>query len=557
MGIFVVAALAIIGGFFALGVLSSTDTAAIEATTTTSTTIEEVSPPVDLENFSVSQIATGDPLQWSRDATYDGLYPLNLAQYGGVLYVAASPSPSWEAEGDGLTVIRSEDGLAWEDLGVVLDGGGAIGMVQSTPHGLVMGETALDGSALRLWLSEDGETWTPHQVPVEPESEYDRAYLTTVGGNDEVLVVAADIGLDVAKLIEDRLGVEVDLTRGYGADRAEDGEVTITVYGPLGTTVLVTTGSELGLTEEQQVSIVSDFESPSQETMQIWALDGTEWRSGVIEGLSWLERIGEGPEGELVAFGYSTSGPAMWSSTDGAEWEKDPTGSNVSWITPWGAEMVGIRDSSPTPEVVVLTGDQTWESTGLGEHFPEQIGWWPASFAAGDGGIALLVQGEPTASITREESNPTVLTDENGAILTIDFNSGVTELDTGADIHKWSMYSGIPPDGIDVGLADQIVVFLDEETGEPLADFSFEELEEAEAAYWLGATANSGVRAFAFSPDASTWTIQDANGLFGADRAVQRLLVTTDRVIAVATPYDNMFRRGGEPGFEIWSAPIP
>lgn len=125
--LFAVAALAIVAGFVALGSLSPSEQVAVDTTTTT-TTIPEVEAPIDLENFSVSQIATGPPLEWERMTGSTRGYPITVTEHEGTFHLFASaraptapPGLNWLGSSDqgpaGLVTWRSENGENWERMG--------------------------------------------------------------------------------------------------------------------------------------------------------------------------------------------------------------------------------------------------------------------------------------------------------------------------------------------------------------------------------------------------------------------------------------------------------
>ncbi|HEU4894425.1 MAG TPA: hypothetical protein VFT85_01205, partial [Acidimicrobiia bacterium] len=63
--------------------------------------------------------------------------------------------------------------------------------------------------------------------------------------------------------------------------------------------------------------------------------------------------------------------------------------------------------------------------------------------------------------------------------------------------------------------------------------------------------------ALVFTPDGETWVIQDLADSIGPEAAVTSFMVGTDQLLAVVLPQGDWYYPTVDPGFEIWTAPLP
>ena len=553
----IIALVALVGGALAIGALTTPDPepdAVVAPTSTTSTTIEELERPLDLENFSVDQIAIGEPLEWERAAGIDDLYARQLVIHEGIVYLFGSTRELW-APGPSSTVVwRSVNGRDWESLGTVLETEHWLGQVSSTPQGLIAAEAGPSG--MTLWRSDDAINWEMEVVPVRDDSDYTVVFPTAVAATSDELVVTSQTQTNIDHLLNQRIldmGVDVDLTKfGWGYDQI-DGETQFVVYGPLGLHLLEVTADELGLTEEEVESVTV---GSAETDLSVWVrLEDSGWQKGIIGETGWVETL-TFYGSRLFADGYGASGRETLVSDDGGlNWEQlegDPA--RPIGVVRWGDGFVGMHQGGLV-DIAISEDGLNWERANLDEHFPNQIGWAPSALSAGFGGIALTAGGWSYAEgPTTPDPVPTLLTRDD-VTLSLDHALGQIELAVAGEVHKWRLYSDQSQDGIEVDLETHEVDFHDRATGELLASFTIEELMEAERSYGASLDMQESFQAFVFSPDGQRWTIQDVEEEFGDGIRVMSLAVTIDAVVALVGSWNNLY--GNEPGLEIWTAPVP
>ncbi|HEU4895218.1 MAG TPA: hypothetical protein VFT85_05235, partial [Acidimicrobiia bacterium] len=114
-----VAALVVAAGFAVLGSLSPAEEIAVETTTTIAptTTTSVIEAPIDLENFDVGQIVTGEPLDLTLAATIEAGYPLALVEQDDGFYAFVTTTSEWIASRGGLLAWHSVEGADWAPLG--------------------------------------------------------------------------------------------------------------------------------------------------------------------------------------------------------------------------------------------------------------------------------------------------------------------------------------------------------------------------------------------------------------------------------------------------------
>ena len=564
--LFVAAALAIAIGFGVLGVMTAPDPEAIEAlnstttsTSTTSTTIAEIEPPLDLDNFTVGQITTGEQFVWERVRGFADWFPHSLIEHDGHLYVFGTNGSPWSDDPGVLRGWRSPNGIDWEPLGTVVDGQIGLGLMASTPQGLVAFEID-QGDRVGIWQSSDGLAWSRSEIVVaDEEGEPLTIWPMAIGGTSDLLMVATETQLDVQRIIEERMGengFDVDLLSNYGwtPDWTADG-LQIVLHGPLGLVGMAISGDELRLTDQEESLVANGYGGSAQTRLWVTS-DGSKWVDRPVEASAWIQSIVPAPDGGVLAFGYGSSGDSAWYSPDGTEWTPRPRTGGPQTATAWRDGLVGVNSDGSRPEVLTSDDGATWEETHLDEHFPLPIGWYSWGLAAGDAGVALMVNGWRHTAAPSPPREDVELT-RDGVTLALDMNSGAIMIESGDVVHSWTMWSSTEQDGIEVDLESQTVTFHDTTSGDPLTSFTFEELNNAEMEYW---NAQSGGdtehRVFAFTPDGENWTIQDMELAVGLDRPVQQLAVIGDRVVALVQN-SGFIGQPSEAGFEIWAAEIP
>lgn len=550
--LFVGAALVVAVGFAALGALTSSDDQqlAIETTTTTittSTTIGEILPPIDLNDFTVEQLETGPPLQWSRVASIDTGYPIGLTEHRGEVYLFATAVPEFGDQPAGLSAWRWRDGSQWESLGEVIGDDYHVSMVASTDRGLVAAGTAADGSSLVVWISPDGERWTETEFTDEDEHYSSRHHPMAIGASGDLLVVAAGSDIDRQMLLEERLqaaGIELDLTHLHWSTtwRGEEGH-RLTIDGPLGMAAVEVGLETLDLTEEETRWIDEGYQPTP--AVSIWANQGgtDEWNLTSIDGVEWVESIVTRPDGALTLIGWGPAGRLSQQTHDGLTWTGfDPEREPIQ-IQSWGDRYVGVDENARRPELVVSDDGFSWEPVGLAERFPLPLHWSVAALGSGDDGLAMSVVGYDTRATITDRPATSITTDE-GYRLTLDLESRVMELTTDAATHSWEIYGAETPEGVELDPFERIVTLSDPKSGAVLAELGFEELMRAEHAYYMERFQSDEHKALVFTEDGSQWTVQSSAGVIGADTWIHLLEVASDHVFAASE-------------FELWVAEIP
>jgi hypothetical protein len=551
-GVLFLAAVGVLVGGLIFGSLTTPEPAAIEETSS-STTTAPLEKPVDLENFTIEQIAVGEPLAWSKETAFGGSYLNSVVEHRGWTYLFGSTYSWWEGKGGALDAWRSDDGVTWESLGRVIDEPHQILSVVATERGLMGLEVGQAGQPTRLWLSDDGIGWTSNDLPAVDTDPHVTAWPMAVGATDRLVVVAVSAQYDPSRLFEERLaeqlGSTVDLSdMGVDWDLSSNG-VRFTVWGPLGFPLYEATATEIGMSDEEIERIRTGM-TPESTVRLLANSDDTGWQVADIDA-EWIESITAAPDGALVVLGHGAYGPRTWRSYDGLRWEETGPADGPSQVTPWGDRLIGVADNG-RPETMVSVDGETWEGTHLVDHFPLGLGWWPSVLAAGSGGVALTVEAWLESPTIVEPLEPTTV-ERDGHTFTIDPEKGEIRLDREKDTPLiWRQYS----DWLVADLSGPSLTLMDPDTGDALATFGLDELREIEETYWSVGPGTDPHRhvAFAFSPDAERWTIQDITADLGESARISNLEVTEDLVIAVVVTYDGL---RGEPGFEIWTAPIP
>lgn len=556
---FLIAVVVLGCGALLFAVLTTPDQ--IQAIDETTTTTRPLPPPtrptlVNVENFDVTQIETGTQLRWTPAGQFEDFYPFDLVRHDGFIYLLASTATLWDPSSGGMAVWRSTDGTDWVTIGEVLDPSHKITSVGATAQGLVAIESAEEG--LVVWRSSNGEIWAPETIASEAVSG-SRAFATSVGGNDRLLVVYGYLQFDPTEMLEERIeatyGVSVDLTEyGYSPNFGPE-DMTITIHGPLGLPVLTASADDMGLSEDERSTL--QHGNIDEESL-VWASwDGGEWAQSQIEGLGWVNSIAARDDGSLVAVGWGNTGANIWVSYDGIIWEEERVHPEPSTIERWGDRFVG-PDSIGDASILTSVDGIEWEETGVEQHLPRPIGWSIGPMAASERGIAAYAGGWHHVALSDDDfADPPVLTDGDLAV-TIDFQSGRLDVAFGEDTRDISLWGASVPDGLEVDLARELVVFSDPQTGEEWGSLTFGELRDAEANYWPHYRDANPLPVFLYSADGETWNLQGLEDELGVDSPyVATMEMTEDGRVVIVVQTEPFAGPDGEPGFGIWAADLP
>lgn len=568
VGIFIGAVTAFVVGFVSLGTLSSPDTAGVEETTTT-ITIGEVEPPVDSDDFTVDQIARGDPFEWKEVIFLEDAHPIALFDHEGSIYLFATTRPSFDGfDEGGLRGWRTAEGGSWQPLGQMIPDDHVITHVSSTEQGIVALEWRGDGAEFAVWRSDDGIDWSVEEVSTAGLDPSFGVAPTAAGGSEALLVVTGRQGVNInARLREElrsREGADFDVPgASWGVEVAGD-EVRFAFYGPFRFPLAEITAEDLDLDPDEVQAIVDNHQGRNPTT-PVWSKsEDAGWQQSEILGAFSIEAITTTQDGDVVALGHGRSGFTTWSSSDGVNWEATEAPQGPSRIDQWQGRLVGPSDTGGI--AVVVAGDQgSWEEMGPGEHFPNDLDWTINATGAGAGGVAVMITGWDGNVGAATDDRPELTRDE--ATLTLNQSSGSYSLEIpDGSTHTWSMDGSSAPEGFVVDLANGAIDFHHPDTGEFLASFPIEDIARTLDSYRRGQSISASHLAFAFTSDGSEWTIQDLLEtcphlgwcrVFGGDILVSHLEVTGSHVVAVAISNTGPYNPDLAPGFVVWSAQIP
>jgi hypothetical protein len=544
------AALVLVG--FALAVAASlvigdlTDPGIIGAETTTTSTIAEVRPPLDPEDFSVAAIETGRALAWEPVLETQEVWPVGLVEHESRLYLFAThlAASSRPTRGGGLTGWVSENGAEWKSLGELIDRRYVVNNVVSTSKGLVALGADPDGGAV-IWIAESGLEWRPNELPVSASSPPTQTWLSHAAATDDRLVVMGNDRIDPGAILQHYLPEEIP---GEHLDRYGVGWLgppgAIVVYGPLGLIADVFTAEDLGVTAEELSRILGTNDEPSTH---VWTTgDGVAWEETVLEVWG-VQDLFPGSDGSLSAAVWGHSGVELWSSGDGLAWEAVMGPTSVEAVSRWGDSLVGIRYMGAVPDLVLSADGIRWESMGLEDLFPEPrevpgLQWNFDSLATGEAGVALVAVGweEPMGSWVYE---PVVIA-KDGHTLTVDEASGSLVLDHGVEEHRWTIHSPSTQDDIAVDLAAETITITHPDSREVLLTLSFEEIDRASALRSATQQTDGAHKAFVFTADGETWAVEDFSKKVGQGRRVTDVDVTESAVLVLT-------------GSDRWWGPFP
>jgi hypothetical protein len=520
------------------------------STSTPSTIPRSTTSTFDLESFTMADIALGEPLQWGQVMAIDDGYPLSLTEHAGSWFLFSN-----ESDG-GLRAWRSGTGVDWEPLGQVIgvehtfDTG-----VVSDGNELMALATGENRSGSVLWRSDDGTDWHMTQIELVSGDGSTEVFPHAIGGNGEIYLISGSGGSTpdpVYERLAAAVGDLVDLDDyGWSTDVVGE-EITFIVYGPLGIPLVTMSADEVGLTSPEREQIIRDY-SGVRQTAHMWrSTDGVAWEETEIEEVEWIDSIASTPDGRLLAFGYQPfSGARIYRSPDGIDWEISSDVLQPYSVQKWGDLLVGIG-GGVEPSVMVSADADLWEDIRPADVFPRSISWQMDVLGAGPGGIAAQVTGWADGPMP-DPGEPVILVADNGYELSLDFNAAIRLTSPDGEDQVWST-TGLTEKHAHADLATGEMVFTNQETGEEVARFDLEELMAAENEYWSNQDSGPTYNALVFTPDGSSWTIQDLQEV-AVDSYLQWLEVTNEHVVAVKVA--DAFDPDSDGGFEVWAAEIP
>jgi hypothetical protein len=501
----------------------------------------------------------GEPLQWRKSLTLGGLLPMSLVDHEGILYLfgTASHPDSPQGPGDLRGWMSRDGGDTWEWMGTVVPSPHSIRAVVSTPSGLVALSSQDGGVAPRVMISPDGVDWSVSELPIDqPMPDWSSIWLQAAGGTGSLLVVFGRTDFDVGNLVADVLPEQLRSKDGrvpYGLGISSP-PLRVTVKAPLGITVFSASAEDLGLSDEQAAAILSGgHDGPST----VWASrdGGASWTRSEIEAVH-VSHVGEAPDGDLLVVGWLGSGDAaIWTSSDGVGWERQPTPRGAYLVLPWRDALIGFWSSPTGTRLVRSTGGAAWESLAVDRLLPTG-GYWAfgGAMGVGDAGVAVTASGfsNPEPAVGEK-----FVLEKDEYTLTVDDTTGVLVLTRGDAVvlRVGTLGDQVIPDVV-ADFQAGTITFLDPATGEGLVTLTFEEIEVAQSRAFMGGEYER--QAIVFSTDGVTWSVQDTAEIVG-EGVVRILHVADDRVIAVVAKGRLWWSPAGSSvtDTEIWLAPVP
>jgi hypothetical protein len=333
------------------------------------------------------------------------------------------------------------------------------------------------------------------------------------------------------------------------------GQPTFTIHGPLGIELAEIPLEDLDLTEEERELAVQGYQGNPESA--IWAsTDGSRWQRSTVEGVDWVQAIFSSDTRGFVLLGSGSTGPRVFASDDGLTWETIDTSGGVPWnVHEWGERLVGARDMS-VPELMTSEDGENWVSVGLADQFPTAVQWSTYPTAAGPGGVALVASGFAAGPQTDAPEPVTFLSDK-GHTVSLDPSNGRLAVEAEELSQTWQIYGTTQGDGLLLDTEAETIELLDTESGISFGRVTFDEVQQAEEDFYRAQYGGDQHRALVFTPDTETWVIQDLADSIGPEAAITNLLVGSDRLVAVVLPEGDWYYPAVDPGFEIWTAPLP
>lgn len=428
----------------------------------------------------------------------------------------------------------------------MIDADSRIGVVVSTPIGLVAGGNGPDGEP-KAWISADGREWTEGELPTTgmESTPYATVPVRAAASDGVVVLFDAPFGnvsaLAVTEALAEHMGSDEGLTYGWSWDVSAQLEARFVVDGPLGLTAVEISAADLGLSDAEVRSLVEP-ETENRMTTAWASADGRTWSTSRFENW-WPESVAVIGD-QLVAAGYGENEMEILVSADGTTWQ--PAGGPTFDVFPmasWGDGMIRVRQVD-TLTVEYSTDLESWESLGVESLFPPVLNWHVFPIVSGDAGVAAIVNGFADPPFRLEEPQPLVL-ERNGYTLTL--TGSRIELSDGELDLAWPRHREQVAENVEIDFRERVMTFLHPDRGDPLVAFTFDELDQA-VAEWEAGGYQFGPqhRALLFSPDGEEWSLSDLSPVLGDDGWMSEMLVTDSHLIAVLArpPYEG--------GFEVW-----
>ena len=538
--------------------------------------------PAHPDKPTPEELSTGPVLQWTEiDSGFVDLYGLESVGDGRVL------ARRWRYPATAEQVVVTTNGVDWID--VPMPPGIAPQLVDiSSDRWVITGQGgasdasgeagSVPASLDRAFFSDDeGATWTELALNLPPDParaspyvvEESRVAEVLVSGNNIVLVVVRDTGLELSALLEGRdlvpegrsvVGWSTTRLKSIVFDLAESLQPgdsdppRLIVYGAGGGGVaggawgppiesISLTYDEMGLTDEERAVL----DDPGYGRVLLLAGDGPAMEAVV-------EYEGRPGAGLVTAEGFvlriSGPGGAVVTSPDGRLWSKLP--SSEFWPTASGVVAGGTIWDATTDYLGALRTLTIWRGRFGEAAMPVATfeGLQSAGrLAAGPAGVVATAHPAPDDAGSEATALPEGRIAKDGYELRYsEPEGGVTLWDLEADAAVYvfgpeDRQGDQPPEGVressDGG--EFAIVFEDPDTGADLVTFTYEDLAPVFEATPDSDTASVDLEGFempetwvGWSADGSAWGWQTMADAFGIDNASvwAQLAVGGDFVIA-------------------------
>jgi len=526
--------LALVAVTFALGQATSPPEEIVAGSTSTTEIAPVVEPTttttIDIETFSADDVATGDRFFWINAPPSGRVWPIDLIEHDGLVYLFGSEEVTTSRSGRGAIAWISSDGVQWQRVGVVIPENSTVRKVVSTEWGLLaLGQNSL--GAPMVWTSTDGKTFKSSSLPVAetvPGTSFELN--DAVVSDGRLLVVGVQVpdrtSEVLAALQESLVGTDADSVR-LGFDlRGDVDEAIVNVHGPLGLHAFSLRMVELGLDDDLEAVLVG----PDPPVRQfIWSTDdGVAWQVTEV-GASIVQELWRRPNGDLVAYGDGGRESTILTSTDGRNWESHARSSRawtfeISAMATWRETLIG---GGLGEDLFVTSDGLSWERLGTGALLPDSINWRMGPVGTGEAGLAAMAQ---ALRANNQPAFTPVVIEVGDATLTLDLEDARLLVDRpGYERLEVFLWTENNRGHFEVDFLQKAVTFIDPPSGDVLAKVGFTTLEKAESSAFI--VDRSSERALLFTADAKAWSVQSLSSVVAEAHQVESIVVLEDRVL--------------------------
>ncbi len=534
-------ALAFLGGLAVFSWVRSDDSPTPAVAPTTSLPPSTVPPVSSTAGSTEAQVdasvhEVADPLVWHVGPDIGALTPIGIVEYKDQVLVFAtelSQRLSFGAPGLGLTAWRSDDGVAWESLGTVIEPPNQLTSVAASPDGMMAVGRSSAGAAA-IWRSDDGSNWQMELLP-EPgfisTNEPIPRMSASVGGVD-VIVGYPDFE-NSERLVNGAIEKVTGASVGeFGFSVGQDGASTeIVVRGPFGLPLMSLPADELGLSEDEMRSA---FNGGSRSLVTtVWSsADGGDWQASTLDDVA-PSSLSVTPDGKFIMTSFGPAGQRTWVSSRGVEWQNPTTRLNrPSSIVPWRRSLIGAGFEI-TSDLAVSNDGVIWQSIGAADLFPDNYYLNSVPISAGDDGVAATAVQFLIEQDLEQPASEAILV-KDGFTLTAN-NAGELVLRRGDELLWTFSVRPTDPPGVLADLVERTVTFVDPTTSEPYVSFTIDELGQLESAAGQDFGPVSRQNLILFSNDLGNWSINDVADLAIGNTSVSALQVTSVGLVAGIT----------------------